>query len=146
MRSSVLPLAALACATLTTVAASADAPRINDGKFGGGNSIKMDVLAPGPDMTRMSGVVMQRNDSVVLEIVQGGKTTAKPVEIAEGTCDKLGRTQYRLPPFTGGEYTTTVKNAKLDQLQDGNHALVVFGPKRSKFACGDLVKPNIFRH
>ncbi|GAC1400622.1 MAG: hypothetical protein PVSMB8_03050 [Vulcanimicrobiaceae bacterium] len=91
----------------------------------------------------MDAHVRQDATGVALTIVQGGPTPAKPVEVDRGTCDKPGGALYRLPPFHGGEYQTTLKSAKLDSLQDGAHAIVVWGSdghKRAPFACGALVR------
>ena len=130
---------------------AADQPgflKIGDKKSGDSNDVKMDIIAPG-NLERMNAIVRQQGNDVVLEIVQGGTTTAKPVEIANGKCPTPGVARYKLPPFRGGEYQTIVKSAKLDSLQDGNHAIAVYssnGKKRTTYACGDLVKPNLFRH
>ena len=139
---------ALAAFTSLGAVATAATPAINDAKYGGNaNSVSMTVLAKG-DLEPMTAVVTQRaaTGGVILDIVEGGKTNAMPVEIARGTCDKIGPAQYRLPPFTGGQYVTTLKGAQLAQLEDGNHAIVVYGGHRSQYACGTLVKPNVFRH
>jgi len=43
----------------------------------------------------------------------------------------------------------TAKNANVTQLQDGPHALIVWGSngkKRTLYACGDLIKPNALIH
>ncbi|GAC1312050.1 MAG: hypothetical protein NVS2B3_15570 [Vulcanimicrobiaceae bacterium] len=115
-----------------------------DRKFAGSVDVKMDVLARGPNVEPMNAHVRQDPSGVALTIVEGGPTPAKPVEIDRGTCEKPGDAQYRLPPFHGGEYQTTLKGAKLEGLQDGAHAVVVWGSdgkrKRIPFACGALEK------
>ena len=152
MRHFVLPAAALATALSFIVPAfAADQPgflKIGDKKSGDSNDVKMDIIAPG-DLERMNAIVRQQGNDVVLQITQGGTTTAKPVEIANGKCPTPGVAQYKLPPFRGGEYQAIVKNAKLDALQNDNHAIAVYssnGKKRTTYACGDLVKPNLLRH
>ncbi len=136
---------------MTAPGFAADQPgflKIGDKKSGNSNDVKMDVLAPG-NQEPMNAIVRQQGKSVVLEINQGGTTTAKPVEISNGTCPTPGVAQFKLPPFRGGQYQTTVKNAKLDALQDGNHAIAIYtsnGKKRTTYACGNLVKPNLLQH
>jgi len=92
----------------------------------------------------MDAHVRQDPSGVALTIVEGGPTPAKPVEIDRGTCASPGDALFRLPPFHGGEYQTTLKSAKLDALQDGAHAVIVWGSdgksKRIPFACGLLQK------
>ena len=135
----------LALATLPA-AASAGTPGIGDRKFGANsNSVKMSVLVSG-DVGPIDAVVVQRDRDVTLEINGGPSMPAKPVEIVSGTCEKLGPAQYRLPPFTGVQYVTTIKNATLAKLEDDDHAVLILAAHRKPFACGDLVKPNIFRH
>jgi hypothetical protein len=141
-------LAAFAPAAFAASTALAAPPAIGDSKFGANaNSVSMTVYAHG-NLEPMSAVVSQRDvhGNVILEIVEGGDSPARPVEIDRGRCERLGPPLYRLPPFTGGQYVTTLKNAKLSTLEDGNHAIVVYGARRSKYACGDLVEPNILRH
>ena len=145
MRLQLARFALVALAALP-VAASADAPAINDRKFGGhANSVTMQVYAKG-DRGPISANVIESGRNVTLEIVGGGTMPAKPVEIVSGSCEKLGPAQYRLPPFTGHQYVTTLKSATLAKLEDGDHAVLILGGNRTPFACGDLVKPNIFRH
>lgn len=138
---------AVTCATISAQTGN-NGPNIGDKKSGGSNDVKMDVLSPG-NQEPMNAIARQQGNDVILEVNQGGTTTAKPVEIAHGKCPTPGVAQYKLPPYSGGQYTTTVKNAKLDALEDDNHAIAVYtsnGKKRSTYACGDLVKPNAFRH
>lgn len=152
MRYAVMPAAAFAAAlSLLAPSLAADQPgflKIGDKKSGNSNDVKMDVLAPG-NQEPMNAIVRQQGKDVVLQITQGGTSTAKPVEISNGKCPTPGVAQFKLPPFRGGEYQTTVKSAQLDKLQDGNHAIAIYtsnGKKRTTFACGDLVKPNLLRH
>lgn len=138
------------CASLLAAAAVAAPgdPDIGDKKFGTSNDVKMDILAPG-NLQPMNAVVRQEKNAVVLLIVEGGTTPAKAVEVDRGTCKQLGAAQYKLPPFRGGHYQAILKGANLEQLQDGQHAIVVVGSNgktRSTYACGVLDKPNIFRH
>ena len=142
--------AGLCCFTLASAAAVAAPgdPDIGTKKFGASNDVKMTIVAPG-NLQPMNGIVRQEGKNVVLELVEGGTTPAKAVEVDRGTCDKLGSAQFRLPPFRGGQYQTVLKGADLTQLQDGQHAIVVVGSngnKRSNYACGALNKPNIFQH
>jgi hypothetical protein len=138
------------CASLMTasaVAAPGD-PDIGTKKFGASNDVKMDIMAPG-NLQPMNAEVRQEKNAVVLVIVEGGTTPAKAVEVDHGTCKQLGSAQYRLPPFRGGQYQAILKGADLTKLQDGNHSLVVVGSsgsRRSTYACGELDKPNFFRH
>ena len=115
-----------------------------DRKFAGSVDVKMDVFARGPNVEPMNAHVRQNPTGDGLTIVEGGPTPAKPVEIDRGTCERPGDARYRLPPFTGGEYQTTLEGAKLDALQDGAHAIIVWGSdgrsKRIPFACGELVR------
>ncbi len=127
---------------------AASAMGIDDKKFGNANDIKMTIEAPG-DLERMNAQMQQRGNVIQVIIVQGGKTPAKTVAIAEGTCANVGKTSYTLQPFTGGEYQAQAKGLHLDRLQDGKHVLVVFGSngtKRTNYACGEINKPNPFIH
>ncbi len=138
------------CASLSSAAAVAAPgdPDIGTKKFGVSNDVKMDILAPG-NLQPMNAVVRQEKNAVVLLIVEGGTTPAKAVEVDHGTCKQLGSALYKLPPFRGGQYQAILKNANLEQLQDGQHAIVVVGSnakQRSTYACGVLDKPNLFRH
>ena len=137
------------CASLATAAVAAPGdPDIGTKKFGASNDVKMDIVAPG-NLQPMNAVVRQEKNAVVILIVEGGTTPAKAVEIDRGTCKALDTAQYRLPPFRGGQYQAIAKDANLEQLQDGRHALVVVGSnarQRSVYACGELDKPNLFRH
>ena len=121
-------------------------PAIDDKKTGAkSNSVTM-TLEQNGNGGPISAVVVQHGSDVVLQIVLGVSTSAKPVAVDRGTCAKLGPADYRLPPFVGGQYVATLRKATLPGLEDGNHAVVVYGARRSVYACGDLVKPNIFRH
>ena len=138
------------CSSLSAAVAGAAPgdPDIGTKKFGASNDVKMDISAPG-NLQPMNAVVRQEKNAVVLSIVEGGTTPARAVEIDRGTCKQLGTAQYKLPPFRGGQYQAILKNANLEQLQDGQHAIVVVGSNgksRSTYACGALDKPNLFRH
>jgi hypothetical protein len=133
--------------TAAAVAAPGD-PDIGTKKFGASNDVKMDIVAPG-NLQPMNAEVRQEKNAVVLVIVEGGTTPAKAVEVDHGTCKQLGSAQYRLPPFRGGQYQAILKGADLTKLQDGQHSIVVVGSsgkRRSTYACGELDKPNLFRH
>lgn len=140
--------AAFASFATSTVSAAPGDPDIGTKKYGISNDVKMDIVAPG-NLQPMNAVVRQEKNAVVLSIVEGGTTPAKAVEIDHGTCKQLGPAQCKLPPFRGGQYQATVKNANLEQLQDGQHSVVVVGSdgnKRSTYACGALDEPSFFRH
>ncbi len=153
MRLASVASSSLACFTFAAACialepASVSAMDMGDKKFGNANDVKMTIEAPG-DLERMNAQMQQRGSVVEVIIVQGGKTPAKTVAIAEGTCANVGKTLSILQPFTGGEYQAQAKGARLDALQDGKHVLVVFGSngtKRTNYACGEINKPNPFIH
>ncbi len=144
----------VACALIAgsvTACARGDRPaymKIGTKKLPTANSIKMSVLSPG-DLQPMSATVREKRNSVVLQVVQGGNTTAKPVEVDHGKCPNPGRAQYRLPPFRGNQYQAVLKGTKVSDLLDGNHALAIYasnGRRRTTYACGDLNPPNALQH
>lgn len=122
--------------------------KIGTKKFPDANNIKMSVVAQG-NMQPMSATMREKRNSVVVGVVQGGNTPAKPVEIDHGTCPAPGRAQYRLPPFRGNQYQAVINGVKLGRLLDGKHALAIYssnGRRRTTYACGDLNPPNALQH
>ncbi len=131
-----------------TLALAADGPAINDRKMPGANDVKMKIYAAG-NLEPMNATIRQSGPNATIEIVEGGGSPAKTVDIVTGTCAKPGPDLFRLPPFSSSQYVATAKNADVDKLQDGNHALVIWssnGKRRTMYACGDLDKPNGFIH
>jgi len=152
MRHSFRTLAA--CALIAGLAAAcshgdrAASMKIGSKKFPTANNIKMTVLVPG-DLQPMSAILRDERNSAVLQVVQGGNTTAKPIEVDHGKCPNPGAVQYRLPPFRGNQYQAVLKGANLAELLDGNHVLAIYssnGRRRTTYACGDLNPPNALQH
>lgn len=138
-------------AALVRASASAGQPgymKIGTRKLPTAINVKMDVLAPG-DLEPMSATIREKRGSVVLQIVQGGNTAVKAVEVDHGRCPNPGRSQYRLPAFRGNQYQAVITHAKLADVLDGKHALAIFSSnrrRRTTYACGDLNPPNALQH
>src|SRR5262249_18818141 len=63
-----------------------------------------------------------KQTKVVLNL-EGAPSSAQPVHIHKGTCDKLDpKPAYPLSPVVGGKSETTV-NASLDSLEKGGYAI-----------------------
>ncbi|MBV8163263.1 MAG: CHRD domain-containing protein [Candidatus Eremiobacteraeota bacterium] len=80
---------------------------------------------------------------VVITLKGAPATTPQPAHIHEGTCGSIKGVVYALTNVVNGQSTTTGRNATVDSLLDGTHAINVHesADNLGKYvACGDIVK------